>query len=62
MCNASKYVRANDLKSQETFNSKYFVLGVYDLKLDMSSRNPALFNRLANIDMEITIAQGKGSH
>lgn len=48
---ASKYIRGNDLKLNETFSSKYFTLYLYSLDLGLNHTNPLLFKRLANIDI-----------
>ena len=58
---ASKYVRANDLKLNETFRTKHFTLGIFDLNLEMSSHNSGLFRRLAAVDLELTLSRGRGT-
>ena len=53
------YVRKNDLKMNETLESKYFVLGYYHFGYVMSDSNFQLYKQLSNLNIEYILDKGK---
>lgn len=55
------YIRKNDLKLDETLESKQFVLGFYHFNYIMSDTNFQIYKQLANLDINYILDKGKSN-